>query len=126
MIILINQGMRANSVGGGKSFLSDQKASLGKRPSQESDDPSVLQGSSMQKSSPIQRPRTPRSSPAKISLTKTPSKSAFTADSVENSPSPTKIAKAVSMFNHSVGEPLVISALPSSAQVVYIRCLRDG
>lgn len=100
--------MRANSVGGGKSFLSGQKPSSGKRPSKESDDPSVPRGSSMQKSSPIQNLRTPRSSPAKISLTKTPFKPVIMADSVENSPSPTKIAKAMSMFNHSVGESLVI------------------
>ena len=100
--------MRTNSVGGGKSFLGGQKPSLGRRPFKESDDPSAPQGSPMQQSSPIHRPRTPRSSPAKFSLTKTPSKPTFRADSVENSPSPTKIAKAVSMFNHSVGEPLMI------------------
>ncbi|KAJ3574542.1 hypothetical protein NP233_g1701 [Leucocoprinus birnbaumii] len=56
---------------------------------------SLPQGSPMQTSSPVRAFRTPGSSPAKISLAKTPSKYNFLED---GSPSPTKIARAMTMF----------------------------
>lgn len=68
--------------------------------------PQVLSPSSpMQTGSLLGTPprnfRTPGSSPAKISLAKTLSKPDF---STEGSPSPTKIAKAVSMFSRATGK----------------------
>lgn len=89
---------RANSVIPHKTRSAAKKTSSGKVTMTEPDEMLLSQGSPMQTSSPIRNIRTPGSSPAKISLAKTPSKPNF---SQGGSPSPTKITRAMSMFNRS-------------------------